>query len=833
MNAFRLIALASLVLALSCTSRQFSDAPAEMERRIDDILKKLTLEEKIGQMTALEVSLITATDTSFTTEKLAMLPEAKLDAVIRRFGLEKKYKAADMVLDLQHIDMDRAHKIYDLSLDIAARGDFHLDEIALDSLIGKYKVGCILNPPMMCAQKPELWNDLVRKIQEKSMQELGIPCVYALDQMHGTTYTDGGTLFPSAINLAATFNRDLARSMGEITAYETRACGVSWVYGPVMDLGRHQAWTRQYEGFGEDAFLAGEMGTAVVEGLQGTDKNRIDSYHVASTLKHFFAYGIPDNGLDRTPTTISEMELRERQFAPFLKGFRAGALTTMTNSSIVNGMNGVANRRFLTGWLKEDLEWDGVIITDWGDLENLRVRDHIASTKKEAVEMAVNAGVDMLMVPSEYTYGPLLKELVDEGKVSMERIDEAVRRVLRMKFRLGLFDVPVTQVKDYPELGSASFAAKSYQAALESEVLLKNEDGILPLRKGTRILVTGPNANSMRTLNGGWSYTWQGAGQERFTDRYHTIYEALSEKFGSSNVRLVEGVSYDFGASWDKEKEPCIADAVKAAAWADCIVACIGENSYAETTGNIADITLSRNQLDLVKALEATRKPVILILNEGRGRIIYDIVKGAKAIVHTMLPGNYGGDALADLLSGDENFSGKLPYTYSAHTNALVKYDYKACERREVMSGVYDYDAKTYQLWWFGEGLSYTEFAYSNLTVDKVEFSQDDVLHFSVDVTNTGGCAGKDVVMLFSSDLYASVMPDNRRLRAFEKIDLQPGQTRTVHFSLPASDLAFVNLDNHWMLEEGDFEMTVGDQTLLVRCARTYIWNTPNIPEQK
>ena len=814
--------LALLLLSASCTT-----TPE------DRILKHLTLDEKIGQMTALEVSLITAKDTSYTTEKLAVMSEAELDAVIRQFGLEKKYKAADMVLDLANVDMDRAHKIYDLSLDIAARGEFRLDEAALDSLIGKYKVGSILNPPMMCAQRPDVWNELVRKIQEKSLDVLGIPCVYALDQIHGSTYIDGGTLFPSVINVAATFNRDLARSMGEITAYETRACGIPWVYGPVMDLGRHQGWTRQYEGFGEDAYLAGEMGSAVVEGMQGTDRDHIDSHHVASTLKHFFAYGIPDNGLDRTPTTISDMELRERQFAPFLKGFRAGALSTMTNSSIVNGMNGVANKRFLTGWLKEELDWDGVIITDWGDLENIRVRDHIAATKKEAVMLAVNAGVDVLMVPSEYSYGPLLKELVEEGKVPMSRIDDAVRRVLRLKMRLGLFDKPVTTVEDYPEVGSEEFAQKSYQAALESEVLLKNEGGLLPLRPGCRILVTGPNANSMRTLNGGWSYTWQGAGMERFTEKYNTIFEALQNKFGAENVRLAEGVSYDFGAAWDKEKEPRISEAVKSAEWADYIIACIGENSYAETTGNIADITLSQNQLNLVKALEATGKPVILVLNEGRGRVIYDIVKGAEAIVHTMLPGNYGGDALADLLAGDENFSGKLPYTYSAHTNALVKYDYKACERREVMSGVYDYDAKTYQLWWFGEGLSYTTFSYSNLTVDKTEFSKDDILHFSVDVTNTGERSGKETVMLFSSDVYASVMPDNRRLRAFEKIDLQPDETKTVHFDVPASDLAFVNMENLWTLEEGDFDITVGDQTVSVRCTRTYTWNTPNIPERK
>ena len=827
-----LLALGALLLLWNANG-QCLPQDKTIEKKVEKILRRLSLEEKIGQMIALEVSLITADDPAYHAEVLGTMNEQELDAAIQKFGLEKKYKAADMVLDLNNIDMDRAHKIYDLSLDIAARGDFHLDEPALDSLIAKYKTGSILNPPMMAAQRPELWNELVAKIQEKSMKELGIPCAYALDQMHGTTYTLGGTLYPSAINMAATFNRDLAYLMGQTTAYETRACGISWVYAPVLDLGRHQAWTRQYEGFGEDVYLAGQMGASVIRGMQGEDPNHLDKNHVAATLKHFFAYGIPDNGLDRTPATISEMELRERQFAPFLEGFRAGALSTMTNSSIVNGMNGVANKHFLTGWLKEELQWDGVIITDWGDLENLRVRDHIAATKKEAACLVINAGVDVLMVPSEYSYSAILKELVEEGSIPMSRIDDAVRRVLRMKYRLGLFDKPMTTLDEYPDFGSEKFADYARQAALESEVLLKNEDNVLPLRKGAKILVTGPNANSMRTLNGGWSYTWQGANQERYTGQYNTIYEALVNKFGATNVTLVEGVSYDWGADWQAEKDIQIEKAVAAAADADYIIACVGENTYAETTGNIADITLSRNQLNLVKALEAIGKPVILVLNEGRGRIIYDIVKGAKAIVHTMLPGNFGGDALAELLAGDANFSGRMPYTYSAHTNALVKYDYKACERREVMSGVYDYDAKTYQLWWFGEGLSYTTYEYSNLKVDKPNFKQGDILTVTVEVTNTGKMAGKETVMLFSSDLYASVMPDNRRLRAFEKIDLQPGETKTVTFRIKASELAFVNNDNRWMLEEGDFTLTAGDQTAHIRCMETYTWNTPNIPQNE
>ncbi len=804
-----------------------------IERKVEQTLRKMTLEEKIGQMVSLEVGLITKSDPAYSAEKLGVLSEAELDKVIRKFSLEKKYKASEMVLDLSDIDMDRAHKIYDLSLDIAAMGDFILDEVALDSLIGKYKIGSIINPPMLAAQKPEVYNELISIIQEKSMREIGIPCIYALDQIHGPTYTEGGTLFPSPINMAATFNRDLARCMGEITAYETRACGVPWIWGPVMDLGRHQAWTRQYEGFGEDVYLASEIGSAVVQGAQGNNPNKIDKNHTGVTLKHFFAYGIPDNGLDRTPTTVSEMELRERQFAPFLSGFRSGAVSTMTNSSIVNGMNGVANKRFLTGWLKEELDWDGLIITDWGDLENLRVRDRIASTPKEAVKLAVNAGVDMLLVPSEVTYNILLKELVQEEIVPMSRIDDAVRRILRLKYRLGLFDTPVTVKKDYPEFASETFKKASYQASLESEVLLKNEDDILPLSRESRILLCGPNANSMRTLNGGWSYTWQGRGQERFTEGYNTIYEAFVNKFGADHVVLCEGVSYDFAADWQAELEPRIKDAVKAAADVDYIVACVGENTYAETTGNISDITLSRNQLALVEAMQETGKPVILVLNEGRARIISDIVKGCKAVIHTLLPGNYGGDALADLISGDANFSGRLPYTYSAHTGALVKYDYKACERREVMSGVYDYDAKTYQQWWFGEGLSYTTFEYSNLSVDKTSFKQGDTLSVTIQVTNTGKMSGKETVLLYSSDLYASIMPDNRRLRAFEKIELAPGETRTVTFPLKASALAFVNGDNRWMLEEGDFTLTCGNRSIDVHCTETHVWNTPNIPENE
>lgn len=824
--------VASLLSISAFAQKPVLPKDAEIEAKVQAQLQKMTLEEKIGQMVELEINMITYNDPTYSMQKIMFMDEKELDQTIRKFGLQNQYKASELVAKTpeDRQNMQKMIALYGLSNAITSKLPFKIDEAALDSVINKYKVGSILNAPRTTAQTPEVWNYVVKTIQDASMKGLGIPDIYGLDQMHGTTYTAGGTLFPSAINMAATFNRDLTFKMGEIVAYETRACNVPWIYGPDIDLARNQAWSRQYEGFGEDVYLSSEMGRAAVRGMQGTDPNHIDKYHVASTLKHYFAYGVPNNGLDRTPAILSDQELREKQFAPFLAAFKEGALSIMTNSSIVNNMNGVANRRFLTDWLKRDLNWDGMIVTDWADIENLRTRDHIAATQKEAIQMAINAGVDMMMVPSQFTYNALLKQLVEEGGVSMDRINDATARVLRLKYRLGLFDTPNTLKEDYPKFGSAEFAAYSRQAALESEVLLKNENNILPLQKGKKILVAGPNANSMRTLNGGWSYTWQGdgAGREEFTGKYNTIYEALQNKFGKKNVTLVEGVRYE-GGNWQDEVADGIDAAVKAAAGVDYIVVCVGENTYAETTGNIADVNLSPNQKELVKALAATGKPVVMVLNEGRARTIYDIEPLVQGIVHTLLPGNYGGDALAELLAGDANFSGRLPYTYSSKPNAFVNYDYKACEVRGTMSGVYDYDAKTYEQWWFGAGLSYTTYEYSNLKASKTEFTKDDVLTFTVDVKNTGKMAGKEVVMLYSSDLYASLMPDNKRLRAFEKIELQPGETKTVTLKVKASDLAFVGANNQWTLEAGDFNIIVGKQILPIKCLGTYSWPTPNI----
>ena len=547
-------------------------------------------------------------------------------------------------------------------------------------------------------------------------------------------------------------------------------------------------------------------------------------------MKHYMGYGVPVSGKDRTPSSISRSDMREKHFAPFLAAIRQGALSVMVNSGVDNGVPFHANRELLTEWLKEDLNWDGMIVTDWADINNLCTRDHIAATKKEAVKIAINAGIDMSMVPYEVSFCDYLKELVQEGEVPMSRIDDAVARVLRLKYRLGLFENPYWDIKKYNKFGSEEFARVALQAAEESEVLLKNEGNILPLAKGTKILLAGPNANSMRCLNGGWSYSWQGHRADEFAGAYNTIYEALCNKYGKENIIYEPGVTYApyKNDNWWEENQPEIEKSVAAASRADVIIACIGENSYCETPGNLSNLTMSENQRNLVKALAATGKPVILILNQGRPRIINDIVPLAKAVINVMLPGNYGGDALANLLAGDANFSGKMPFTYPKHINALANYDYKPCENMGQMGGNYNYDSVMDVQWNFGDGLSYTTYNYSNLKIDKTSFTADDVLTVSVDVTNTGKVAGKESVLLYSKDLVASSTPDNIRLRNFEKIELNPGETKTVTMQLKGSDLAFVGYDGKWRLEKGDFTIKCGGQTLDINCTETKVWDTPN-----
>lgn len=748
-------------------------------------------------------------------------------AIPRDEQLEAKVEKtlAKMTLD------EKIGQMLELNLDIMgaydASGKWKLNETMLDTCISKYKVGSLLNAPGTRAATVEQWQEWIRLIQKKSMKHIGIPDVFGLDHNHGVTYTQGGTLFPQPINIAASFNTELARTGAQVTAYESRAANCPWVYNPVTDLGRDPRWSRIWESFGEDPIVNARMAEAEIMGYQGNDHNHLSRYNVATSLKHYMGYGAPFTGKDRTPAYIAPNVLREKYFEPFKAAVQAGALTIMVNSASINGVPVHASYEYLTQWLKKDLNWDGMIVTDWADINNLFTRERVAKDKKDAIRIAINAGIDMSMDPYSVEFCILLKQLVNEGKVSQERIDDAVRRILRLKYRIGLFDEPNTGGKGYEKFGSQEHADLALRSAEETEILLKNE-GILPLAKGKKILLTGPNANQMRCLNGGWSYTWQGSKAEDLAEKYNTIYEALCNKYGQENVILNQGVTYNEKGQYWEENEPQIEKAVAAAAQADVIIACVGENSYCETPGNLTDLWMSENQRNLVKALAKTGKPIVLVLNEGRPRLIADIEPLAKAIVHIMLPGNYGGDALANLLAGDANFSAKLPYTYPKEINSLANYDYKVSEEVGTMAGAYNYDAKVSLQWPFGYGLSYTTFEYANLKVDKANFTADDVLTVTVDVKNTGSRAGKESVLLYSSDLIASIVPDNKRLRCFTKISLEPGETKTVTFTLPAKDLAFVGADGRWTLEEGDFLLRVARLTAPTTCTKTKVWNTPN-----
>ena len=767
-----LLSISMLALAYTASANvPVIKSDPKIEAQVEQTLKKLTLEEKIGQM---------------------------MELVTDLFGANDK------------------------------NGVFYIDEHKTDSILSRYKIGSILNAPNTCAPTAKQWEKYISQIQKISMKRIGIPCVFGLDQNHGSTYTQGGTLFPQNINVAATFNREIARRSAEATAYETRAVSIPWTYSPTVDLGRDARWPRIWENFGEDCYLSSEMGKAMVYGFQGEDPNNIDQYHIATSMKHFMGYGVPWTGKDRTPAYISPADLREKHFAPFLAGLQAGALTVMVNSASVNGMPMHANKDILTGWLKEETGWDGVLITDWADINNLYTREMVAKDKKDALRIAINAGIDMIMEPYSCDACGYLIELVKEGKIPMSRIDDACRRVLRMKYRLDLFKNPTQKLKNYPKFGGEEFAKLALEGATESMVLLKNEGNILPLQHGKKILLTGPNANQMRCLDGGWSYTWQGHRADEFAGKYNTIYEAFCNEYGKENVILNQGVTYNEKGKYWEENEPQIQGAVDAAKNVDVIVACIGENSYTETPGNLTDLWLSENQRNLVKELAKTGKPVVLVLNEGRPRLIADIEPLAQGIIDILIPGNMGGDALANLVSGKSNFSGKMPYTYPKEINSLANYDFKKSEEVGTMEGAYDYNAKITQQWGFGYGLSYTSYKYSNLKVSQSDFRHGDIIKVSVDVKNTGKVAGKESVLLFSSDFIASMVPDGRRLRAFDKVELQPGETKTMTFELKADDLAFVDWNGKWRLEEGDFKLMIADQSADIHCTDTYQWPTAN-----
>lgn len=754
------------------------------------------------------VTSIIATVGVYAHNTLSYLPDSKIEQRVEQ-------TLSRMTLE------EKVGQMTELAIDVLGHWEgqnFVLDKDKLDNVFLRYKVGSVLSSPGAVAQAPEWWQQTIRTINDYSIKACGIPCVYGLDQNHGTTYTLGGILFPQNTNLGASFDPDLARRAATITAYETRAANCPWTYSPTVDLSRDPRWPRVWENFGEDCLVNAIIGKAMVEGFQGTDPNHIDKYHIGTSVKHYMAYGTPRSGKDRTPAYVPEWELREKHFAPFKACVEAGATSVMVNSASVNGTPMHVSAKYLTQWLKEETGWDGMIVTDWADIENLWKREMVAANKKDAICMAINAGIDMAMEPYNLDFCDLLIEAVREQRVPMARIDDAVRRILRMKYRMGLFDMPNTDFKDYPKFASQEHRMAAQDAAVQTMVLLKNNNGILPLSAGKKILVTGPNANSMRCLNGGWSYTWQGKDADKYASQHNTILEAMQQRFGNGNIIYEAGVTYNNDGLYWEENAPQIESAVRAAENADIILACVGENSYTETPGNLDDLALSKNQRDLIKALAATGKPIILILNEGRPRLISDIEPLADAVVDILLPGNEGGNALARLLAGDDNFSARMPFTYPRYSAALTNYDYRVSEETGTMEGVYDYNAQVDVQWPFGYGLSYTTFEYSNMSVDKKDFAAGDMLTISIDVKNTGNMTGKESILLFSRDMVASLVPESRRLRAFTKIELKPGQMQTVTFNLPANDLAFVGDDGKRHLEPGEFLLQIANQSLRINC---------------
>lgn len=744
------------LLAFSLFSAAQKQTDAAIDQKVKSLLSKMTLEEKVGQMAQITMDVIT--------------------------NGKDRYSSDEPVA---------------------------LNQKQLEHALVKYKVGSVLNTANNRARTREVWHQIINKIQETGKGRLNIPVLYGIDAVHGTTYTADATMFPQQIGQAATRNRSLVYKGAEITAYETRASAIPWNFSPVLDLAPDPRFPRQWETFGEDPYLITELGLQMVKGFEGS--NVADPYRVASCLKHFVGYQVSVSGKDRTPAYIPDHVLRDYHLPPFKAAIEAGAHSIMINSGIINGVPVHANYQLLTKLLREELGFKGLIVTDWGDIENLYTRDRVAKDHKEAIMLAINAGIDMSMIAYDYErFCDNLLALVKEGKVKETRINDAVSHILTLKYKLGLFEKAVYDLKQYPKFGSKEFEQAAYQTAAESITLLKNTNNLLPLKKGIKLLVTGPNANSMRTLNGGWTYSWQGEKVEEFAGKYNTILEALTQKAGKENTAFVEGVSYKMDGKYYEEFENGIEKAVKAAQDVDAIVLCLGENSYTESPGNLSDLYISDLQTELALKLGATGKPVILVLNEGRPRLISKFESKMAGILQTYLPGNFGGDALADILFGEVNPSGKLPYNYPRYPNSLVGYNHKPSENRTVMEGVYNYAAEYNPQYEFGFGLSYTTFKFENLKVSAEKIKANQELTVSVEVSNTGNREGKEVVELYLSDLYATLTPDSRRLRGFEKANLKPGEKQTITFKLNQKDFSFTHLDNRSVVEPGEFKVKIG-----------------------
>jgi len=725
-------------------------------QKIDDLIKRMTLEEKVGQMTQLAIGMIVS-------------------------GRDQ---------------------------------DVKIDPAKLEKAIVKYGVGSILNVSDQ-ALTVDKWHEIIGQIQESAVKKtrLGIPMIYGIDSIHGANYVQGATLFPQEIGMAATWNPELMKRASEITAIETRAAGIPWSFSPVLDLGRSPLWPRFWETFGEDPYLAKVMGVAFVRGLEGTDVS--SQSQVATSLKHYMGYSFPLTGRDRTPAWIPENYLREYFLPTFDAAVKAGARTIMVNSGEINGVPGHINKHILTDILRTELGFKGFVVSDWEDIKKLVTTWHIAATEKEATRLAVLAGIDMSMVPNDYSFADHLVALVKEGAVPQSRIDEAVRRILLVKFELGLFDKPMPDASLKSKFALPEYREVSLQAARESITLLKNTNNILPLAKTAKVLVTGPTADSLVSMNNGWTYVWQGSEESLYPKDRHTIRQAVEAKIGAGNVTFVQGTRITRAAGpsnstpTDQEEEVDIAAAVRAAQNVDIIVLALGEGSYCETPGNITDLTIGEPQIKLAEALKATGKPIVLVLVEGRPRIINHIADNVNAILMAYNPSHEGGTAIADILFGDVNPSGKLPFTYPRTPNGLINYDHKPFETENTAFGNMAFNPQ----FQFGEGLSYTTFKYSDLRLGKQTMAANEELPVSVTVTNSGQRAGKEAVLVYVSDLAASISPPGKRLRRFAKITLQPGEKRTLTFKLRNEDLSFINADNKRVAEPGEFELKIGGLT--------------------
>jgi beta-glucosidase len=680
----------------------------------------------------------------------------------------------------------------------------------LDTAIQKYKVGSILNavPSALPLTK---WHSIIKEIQDAAMKTPNkIPVLYGIDAIHGVTFTQESTLFPHNIAEAASRNIDLVKAGAKITAKETRASGIRWNFDPVLDIARQPLWSRFPETFGEDPYLISQMGAATIQGYEEDGLNKITS--VASCMKHFVGYSNPASGKDRTPAYISEIQLREYYLPQFQAAIEAGASTVMINSGEINGIPIHSSNYLLTTVLRDELGFKGVIVTDWEDIIRLHTRHKIASSPKEAVRIGIEAGIDMSMVPHDYSFFHYLVELVKEGTISEKRIDESVARILNLKFKTGLFENPYPEEEAVKNFGLPEYKSVALEAAREAITLLKNDsikgNPVLPLSKDVKVLIAGPGASSISALNGCWSYTWQGDDLSKYPASYKTIIQSISDKIGEKNVLSIPEPFYKKG---EKYNATALASKAKLA---DYIILCLGENAYAETPGTIFDLTLDKNQLELAKVAIATKKPVILVLLEGRPRIVREIVPGMKAIVQAYWPGSQGGEALADILFGDCNPSGRLPYSYPAYTGMIMTYDYKFSELEEELTpGIFTLSGYRPQ-WPFGHGLSYTKYTYSNLTLNKDTLTINDTLKVSVTIQNSGTRDGKTAVELYSKDLYASITPSQKRLRRFTKIELKTGESKTVSFNITKNDLAFIGADLKKITEEGAFELMIEDQKI-------------------